>query len=228
VIGRVALLLALAGAAQAAEPLTDDEAGKRHYMSAQAYFDQASYKDALREYQESYRLSKYPAILYQIGLCQERLGMAEQAIESFEKYLELDPQSRRRESVETTIRNLKARKVVVQSANPTATTPTTATTTTSTSTSSRWVAPGVVLGVGAACLVAGGALVGTVGGDYDTLDRDPMPGTPDYLGQVNALESRYNAGIAMLAIGGAALVIDAVLWSVAAKRREPRRFALSF
>ncbi len=102
-------LLVLSSAAGAAEPLTDDEAGKRHYMSAQAYFDQAAYGDALREYQASYRLSKYPAILYQIGQCQERLGQISEAIATFESYLQADPQSKRRASVETTIVNLKER-----------------------------------------------------------------------------------------------------------------------
>jgi tetratricopeptide (TPR) repeat protein len=221
-------IMLCAGAARAAEPLTDDEAGKRHYLSAQAYFDQAAYADALREYQESYRLSRYPAILYQIGQCQERLGQVPEAIATFEKYLEADPQSKRRASVETAVANLKERlKKGEPPRPPTPATPSTPAPQTTPApseparapSSRRWVAPGVVLGVAGAFAIVGGGLLGTIQPEIDKLAME-SPSAPDYLTRIADLESRANAGYALLGIAGAAAVVDIVLWVVAAKRGE--------
>jgi tetratricopeptide (TPR) repeat protein len=215
-------ILALSAVARAAEPLTDDEAGKRHYLSAQAYFDQASYEDALREYQASYRLSKYPAILYQIGLCQQRLGLVSDAIASFEKYLELDPQSKRRVSVEATVQNLKERKKQQDAKAAPAPSPAPLVAGTPKGGTSRWLAPGLVLGLAAACLMTGAALTGAAWADHEALKTASDPGTTDYLARVDSAESLANGGFALLAIGGAAAVVDVVLWAVAAKRARAR------
>lgn len=212
-------LLVLSSAAGAAEPLTDDEAGKRHYMSAQAYFDQAAYGDALREYQASYRLSKYPAILYQIGQCQERLGQISEAIATFESYLQADPQSKRRASVETTIVNLKERL----KAAPVVTAPPPAEVVHKPKASRRWLAPGIVLGVAGALAIGGAGLLATIQPEIDTLSVSD-PRAPDYRSRIDALESRANGGYALFGLAGAALVVDVVLWVVAAKK-QPMRVA---
>jgi tetratricopeptide (TPR) repeat protein len=227
VIARALLaIVLLAGPARAAEPITDDEAGKRHYMSAQAYFDQAAYADALREFQESYRLSKYPAILYQIGQCQERLGQISDAVATFEKYLEADPQSKRRATVETAIQNLKERLKKGEPAQPVTPPPVVVTPPPSPEparkpSKRRWIAPAVVLGVAGAFAIVGGGLLSDVKSEYDKL-RMENPSSPDYLTRIDSAESRANAGYAMLGIAGAAAVVDVVLWVVAAKKGPAR------
>jgi tetratricopeptide (TPR) repeat protein len=219
-------IMLLAASARAAEPITDDEAGKRHYLSAQAYFDQAAYADALREYQESYRLSKYPAILYQIGQCQERLGQIGDAVATFEKYLEADPQSKRRASVETAIQNLKERLKQGEPARPVPPPPLPALKANvepaPQKTSKRhFIAPAVVLGVAGAFAIVGAGLLSDVKSDFDKLSME-SPSAPDYLSRIDSAESRANAGYAMLGIAGAAAVVDVILWVVAAKKGPPK------
>jgi len=234
----LSILVLSASLAHAGEPLTDDEAGKRHYLSAQAYFDHADYPDALKEFQESYRLSKYPAILYQIGQCQERLGQAADAIATFQRYLTADPSSKRRASVETTIANLKQRLEHAPAPDQAPTTapgkPVTAAPSEPPPTSapapaparrSPWLAPGLVLGLTVALAVTGAALVGSVQPEYDTL-MTTSPADPDYGSRIDALESRANAGYAMFGLAGAAAAVDVVLWAVAARHRGAARAML--
>jgi tetratricopeptide (TPR) repeat protein len=104
----VAVLLA-ALRAQAADSITDDQAARRHYDAGKAYFDRAAWAEALHEFEESYHLASYPAILYNIGLCHERLGHTKEAIDTLKRYLALDRESPRRQSVEQLIANLEQR-----------------------------------------------------------------------------------------------------------------------
>src|SRR3954470_7394420 len=101
----VAALLLMTAVAQAG----NETAARAHYQSAQAYFDQAHFAEALREYEESYRLAPYPAILYREGLCLEQLGRYAEAADTLARYLESDPKTTRREAVEASIARLRER-----------------------------------------------------------------------------------------------------------------------
>ena len=59
------------------------------------------------EYQRSYELSKYPALLYKIALCHDQLGQYAEALDAYGKYLELDPQTDRRAGIEERVAKLK-------------------------------------------------------------------------------------------------------------------------
>jgi tetratricopeptide (TPR) repeat protein len=88
----------------------DLEAAKAHFAVAQAYYDEANYADALKEFKEAYRLSKRPALLYNIGACHERLDQLSDAIEAFEQYLREMPTASDRVQVQTRIKNLAKRR----------------------------------------------------------------------------------------------------------------------
>src|SRR4051812_476743 len=105
---RMFVVLALVSVGSVAHA-ANDVAAKAHYQAAQAYFDQAHFADALREYEESYRLAPYPAILYREGLCLEQLGRYGEAVDMLTKYLESDPQTTRRAAVEASIERLRTR-----------------------------------------------------------------------------------------------------------------------
>ncbi len=88
----------------------EDERAKAHFLAGQSYYDQASYADALKEFNEAYRLSKKPALLYNIARCFEGLGQLGDAVSMLERYLTDEPDTSDRTSIEERIRNLKERQ----------------------------------------------------------------------------------------------------------------------
>ena len=105
-----------AAAASAHANSDDDERAKAHFLAGQSYYEQASYADALREFNEAYRISKRPALLYNIARCDEALEQYGEAVKMLEAYLAQDPQTTDREAVETRIANLKEREAARQKA----------------------------------------------------------------------------------------------------------------
>jgi tetratricopeptide (TPR) repeat protein len=88
----------------------EDERAKAHFLAGQSYYEQASYADALREFNEAYRISKRPPLLYNIARCHEALEQYADAVKMLQRYLEEDPQTADRAAVETRIANLKERQ----------------------------------------------------------------------------------------------------------------------
>jgi tetratricopeptide (TPR) repeat protein len=80
---------------------------RQHFSAAQKLYEHARWADALAEYQASYKLSKYPAILYKVALCQDQLGQYAAALDSYKSYLEADPASDRRAGIEERMAKLK-------------------------------------------------------------------------------------------------------------------------
>jgi tetratricopeptide (TPR) repeat protein len=109
--GLAIVALVCAAVAPAYAISEDDERAKAHFLAGQSYYDQASYTDALREFNEAYRISKRPALLYNIARCHEALEQYDDAVKMLERYLQEDPQTEDRVSVETHIANLKGRGV---------------------------------------------------------------------------------------------------------------------
>jgi tetratricopeptide (TPR) repeat protein len=87
----------------------DEQVAKIHARAANDYYVKADYDKALKEFQETYRLSKRPQFLYNIAVCHERLGQYQEAVENLEQYLRDLPEASDRGMVEDRIRNLKAR-----------------------------------------------------------------------------------------------------------------------
>jgi tetratricopeptide (TPR) repeat protein len=142
------MLLLVAGAARA-EP--DD--ARAHFVAGTQHFDAGRYREAAREFEEAYRRSHRPALHYNLGVCYERLGEVDRAVDAYEKYLAAVPNASDRPAVEARIAALKKPAVVVESAPPARETP-----------KRRWIW-GVVGGV--AGLVVVGVVVGAVVGTRD-------------------------------------------------------------
>src|SRR5262245_9507675 len=94
----LAVVMLLAIPARAESPA--EQEARLHYTAGQKLFDQARYAEALAEFEQSYALSKYPALIYKIALCQDQLGRSGDALASYESYLKADPQSQRRAGIE--------------------------------------------------------------------------------------------------------------------------------
>ena len=91
---------------------SSDEDARRHFEAGVSYFNTSEYEDALREFQRAYQLSepaKQAAILRNIAAVYERMGNLDKTIETLERYLEADPETPERATVELRIKNLKER-----------------------------------------------------------------------------------------------------------------------
>jgi tetratricopeptide (TPR) repeat protein len=116
--GILALVL-LASALTPARALTEDEErAKAHFLAGQSYYEQASYTDALKEFNEAYRISKKPALLYNLARCHEALEQYGEAVTLLERYLQDDPDASDRETIETRIAHLKQRQRAVEQERP--------------------------------------------------------------------------------------------------------------
>jgi tetratricopeptide (TPR) repeat protein len=94
----------------------EDDAAKVHFLSGQAYYDQANYEDALREFGEAYRISKKPALLYNLAVCHEHLNHFDEAVTALRQYLEESPNAADRASIEERIKNLERQQEKVVAA----------------------------------------------------------------------------------------------------------------
>ncbi|HZS39473.1 MAG TPA: hypothetical protein VFF06_21730 [Polyangia bacterium] len=102
----IAVVLAAAWTARAE---VDVESAKAHFAAGSHDFEAGRYADALGEFEKAYRLSDRAPLLYNIGLCHERLGHTAQAIDAFETYLRALPaDSLERPDVEMRLQHLRA------------------------------------------------------------------------------------------------------------------------
>src|SRR5438477_6587823 len=70
-----------------AQSADDQEAAKAHFLAGSAYYEQANYADAVKEFNEAHRLSQRADLLYNIALCYERLEQYDKAIGALKQYL---------------------------------------------------------------------------------------------------------------------------------------------
>src|SRR5262245_34932208 len=98
-----ALAIVLLLAAPAAADPSDDEAARNHFLSGTSYYDEARYEDALREFNEALRLSKRPALLFNIAACHERMARWTEAVAALKAYLGSAPNVEDRASIERRI-----------------------------------------------------------------------------------------------------------------------------
>jgi tetratricopeptide (TPR) repeat protein len=88
----------------------EDELARAHFLSGQSYFDEGRHGDALNEYREAYRISGRPGFLYNIGVCEEKLGHLDAAVAAFERYLREAPAAPDRAPVEAHLRELRGQR----------------------------------------------------------------------------------------------------------------------
>jgi len=62
-----------------------------HFRQGQAYFQHEDYDRAIAEYQAAFDLSAEPSLIFNIGLCHDRMNRPEPALQAFQRYLALAP-----------------------------------------------------------------------------------------------------------------------------------------
>ncbi len=101
---------------------TDLEEGKARFSAGRVHFDKGDYQAAMDEFQAGFALTRINGFLLNIGVCQRKLGLKKEAIDTFEGLLKSEPNLPKRSQVEHLIAELNAElgnTVVVASATNT-------------------------------------------------------------------------------------------------------------
>lgn len=66
-------------------------AARAHTKQGSAYYDLGRYADANAEFESAYLIAQDPALLYDMGQCQRKLGKSDEAVHFFRTYLRRSP-----------------------------------------------------------------------------------------------------------------------------------------
>ncbi|MBI5480178.1 MAG: tetratricopeptide repeat protein, partial [Deltaproteobacteria bacterium] len=83
------------------------ELARAHYKAGAAYYQRGKYVDAIREFEQSYELSRKPEILYNLAQCHDKLGQRDKVAGYLRRYLKEKPKAEDREQVEAWLGNLE-------------------------------------------------------------------------------------------------------------------------
>lgn len=86
----------------------DIDDAKVHYRAGKLHYDNGKHKEAVEEFEESYRLSRRADLLYNLALCYEKLGRKKDAAARLRTYLERKPNADDRAEVESWIKQLES------------------------------------------------------------------------------------------------------------------------
>jgi len=208
----VAAMLCLAVPASA-ELSDDDTLARRCFELGQTLYARADYEGAIKQFSEAYRLSRRPALLFNIARTRENLGQHEEAITVYQQYLRTRPA----DAIEVEARLANLRQLVERKRSeeaqlrlklaPSSEPPPPP------RYGGKWLAWSLA-GAGAVALVTGGALAGLAKASESQVEDDTRKGL-EYTTVIKPKEDRGRAlGIAgpvLLGVGGAALVSGVTL-----------------
>ncbi|MCB9620047.1 MAG: tetratricopeptide repeat protein [Sandaracinus sp.] len=104
----LAVFLLLVASPVFAQPSASDERARELYLVGDDLYSQGRYEEALAAFEEAYRLSERPLLLFNIANAQERSGQWQGAIESLEGYLPHADEAERAR-IESRIESLRRR-----------------------------------------------------------------------------------------------------------------------
>jgi tetratricopeptide (TPR) repeat protein len=91
------------------KPSAEETARAREaYKSGQKYFEAEQYEEAEVSFREAYAAVPNPIVLLSVAECQKRAGKNEEAVATFESYLEAKPDAKDRAEVEVKIEEIKS------------------------------------------------------------------------------------------------------------------------
>ena len=107
------LLLLLSAEARAVDPVApgstaDDARARELYENGSILYEEGRYEDAIAAWQEAYRLSGRPLLLFNTANALERLGRYDEAMTLLQRYRAYAP-AEERETLDRRIRNLETR-----------------------------------------------------------------------------------------------------------------------
>jgi tetratricopeptide (TPR) repeat protein len=84
------------------------EESRAHYQIGRIEYGKGHLKEALVEFKKSYDAAPIPDLLYNIGRCQEELGLRAEAANTYERYLAAKPDAHERDELQTHIDELRS------------------------------------------------------------------------------------------------------------------------
>lgn len=88
-------------------PEKTDKKARELFEKGREAWDEGRFREAWEHWHHSYRLSRRPELLYNVGQAADRLRMDREALEAFRLYLEKNPNASNRKEVENRIRILE-------------------------------------------------------------------------------------------------------------------------
>ena len=82
-------------------------AARAHARQGQAYYDLKRFQEAYLEYEQAYLIEQDPALLYNMGQCQRKLGNSEEALHFYRTYLRRVPKGPSAVEAEKRVRELE-------------------------------------------------------------------------------------------------------------------------
>jgi tetratricopeptide (TPR) repeat protein len=104
---RLGIILGVVLWASLAHAQSDVALAKGHYKTGAAYYQRGKYLEAIREFEQSYQLSRRPDILYNLAQCHDKLGDHEKVVEYLRRYLKDRPTASDQEQVKAWLANLE-------------------------------------------------------------------------------------------------------------------------
>ncbi|MBC8073462.1 MAG: hypothetical protein IAG13_34395 [Deltaproteobacteria bacterium] len=225
-------LVLLMSLALAPSKLLDDARAQALFDEAQQAFADKDYAAASEKLEQAYLLEPAPELLYPWAQAERNLDRCASAIDLYEKYIETQPSAR---MVEAAQQNIDRCKETLAAAEPEPPAPEPVVGTDE-ETAPREAAPkpkpsdgeprkigrdpagAVLVSLGGAGLVAGGVLLG-VAVNQAKKTENPRDNA-NYLDMREAALKQRNAGIAVMAIGGALAIAGVIRYGVLAKKRK--------
>lgn len=88
----------------------DLERAKKLFYQGRKLFDLRRFDQALAKYEAAFEAKAIPEFLFNIGQCHRNLDNYDEAIFSFRRFLQLEPETPRREQIEALIAELEAKR----------------------------------------------------------------------------------------------------------------------
>jgi tetratricopeptide (TPR) repeat protein len=234
---RAAFLLVAALLLMPAPARADVATAREHYQKGKVYYDLQRYLEAAREYELAYEAKDDPALLFNIGQSYRLGGEPGKALGAYRAYLRNVPDAPNRAEIEARIVDMqrlvdeqkRAREappnapiatpaIEPQPAPAAATTPPPVVDARAGRT--KRIAGIAVAGFGVAALATGLALELVARSDNDQLTH-PAKGAVFDPALESAVKNDQAAGIALLAIGGAAVAAGTTLFVIGTRERKP-------
>lgn len=233
---RALCLLTLLGAVAPeahAQDATTEARAKELYENGAALYEEGRYEEAILAWEEAYRLSSRPVLLFNIANAYERLGRYDEAIDALSRYRAF-AKAEERESLDRRMQNLERRRDEARAAaantTPTPTPTPTLTPTPAAGTPGRSPVPFVLMGAGVAG-VGVGAVFGArslgAGAEAEALCVGEGPLCPDTAAPYleSAKKSALIADVSL--ITGAVLIVGGLGLGVFGNQSEAVSLSVS-
>jgi tetratricopeptide (TPR) repeat protein len=209
-----------AGAADEPQKI-DLEQAKAKYEEGKGHFEEGEYEQALAAFTEAYNLSNKPDLLFNLGVCSEKLGQSAKAIAYYELYLEENPEATDRDDVSKRLEALKAsQEQPSEPAEPAEPEPAPAppppvddelVIEEDEDQGVFW--PGLVIGLGGLILATGALTAIMAYNNYGDLEDSCSPDCSD--GKVSEVKGKALAADIQFAVGGAVVAAGVIWWLTA-------------